>query len=132
MRFRQSDTAVADIDMTSMLDVVFIMLIFFIITSSFVKESGLTFQRPQSATGPSNPVSKTLLVTLHADGGIVVANRDIDKRSLPAWIESQGASDAVNQVIVQASAQASTEDLVAVVDQLKSAGVERISVGTFE
>ncbi len=131
MRFRRTNTAEAEVDMTSMLDVVFIMLIFFIVTSSFVKESSLSFARPTAA--PSIPhASAAPLLTLHADGSLVADGRALDQRAIPAWIEQQRSQAEVTQVVLQANVNASTDDLVRVVDRIKSAGVTKVSVGTFE
>jgi biopolymer transport protein ExbD len=131
MRSHATAVSEADVDMTSMLDVVFIMLIFFIVTTSFVKESGLALTRPTTSTAPIASTTTTAVLTIHHDGSVDAGGRIIDPRTIPAWIENQRRMHEVTQVIVQADADASTEALVTVVDQLKIAGIDKVSVGTF-
>ena len=109
----------ADVDMTPMLDIVFILLIFFIVTTSFVKELGLEVTKPKSNKSPSN-ASPTVVVSI-SDSGIVNFNgKVVDIERLPARIESFLAENITSTAIIIPSHDTRHEDVVKVVDQVKT------------
>jgi biopolymer transport protein ExbD len=121
----------AEIDMTPMLDIVFIMLIFFIVTTSFVKESGLDLQRPSGKSASTSKVRASVLITITSDDQIVINDRVTDVRTVRANVESVLAQDPQASVIVQAHEASSTDTTIQVVNAAKEAGIEKVSVGTF-
>ena len=134
MRKHSGGVEEAEIDMTPMLDIVFIMLIFFIVTTSFVKESGMEIMRPsgnKSATA-SKDVKKTVLVTISNSDEVLIERRSVDARSVRAFVEKNLAENGDISVIVQAHVGSKTDTLVQVVNAIKEAGVTKVSVGTFE
>jgi len=117
----------AGIDLTPMLDVVFIMLIFFIVTTSFVKESGIDVNRP-SASSAKKKERATILIGISQHGEIWIQKRRIDIRSVRANIERLHAESPEGTVVIQADKLSETGILVQVMDQVRLAGVEAISV----
>ncbi|MCJ8275645.1 MAG: biopolymer transporter ExbD [Bdellovibrionales bacterium] len=117
----------AGIDLTPMLDVVFIMLIFFIVTTSFVKESGIDVNRP-SASSAKKKERASILVAISQNGEIWIQKRRIDIRSVRANIERLHAESPEGTVVIQADKLSQTGILVQVMDQIRLAGVESISV----
>ncbi len=115
------------IDLTPMLDVVFIMLIFFIVTASFVKESGIEVDRPHAQTAVKS-VRGNILIGIAADNQIWVQNRVIDVRAVRANIERLHADNPQGSVIIQADKGSRTGTLVEVMDQVRLAGVENVSI----
>ena len=115
------------IDLTPMLDVVFIMLIFFIVTTSFVKESGIDVSRPGAATAEKKEKA-SILVAIDKNGGVWIDKRKIDVRSVRANIERLHAESPEGTVVVQADEGSNTGVLVKVMDQIRMAGVSNISV----
>ena len=115
------------IDLTPMLDVVFIMLIFFIVTASFVKESGIEVDRPQAQTAVKS-VRGNILIGIASDNQIWVQNRVIDLRAVRANIERLHAENPQGAVIIQADEGSRTGTLVEVMDQVRLAGVENVSI----
>jgi len=115
------------IDLTPMLDVVFIMLIFFIVTTSFVKESGLDVNRPSASTAKKKERA-SILVAISQNGEIWIQKRRIDIRSVRANIERLHAESPEGTVVIQADKTSETGVLVDVMDQIRLAGVESISV----
>lgn len=120
-----------DIDMTPMLDIVFIMLIFFIVTSSFMKESALSFARPTSSEGPRGPVSAITLLELTADNRILNQGRERDLAVVPALLEQQLSREPASAVLIQAHPDSNTELMLQLVDAAKRAGIVQISVGSY-
>jgi len=116
-----------DVDITPMLDIVFIMLIFFIVTTSFVKESGVTVNRPTASTAESKEGS-SILVAIRANGEIWIDKRAIDMRAVRANVERLKAESHEGAVVIQADEYAPTGLLVKVMDQIRLAGVDNISV----
>ena len=119
----------AQIDLTPMLDVVFIMLIFFIVTASFIKESGIEVSRPEASTSqPKENVN--ILVAISATNEIWMDQRRIDVRSVRANIERLHAENPKGAVVIQADNQSNTETVAAVLDAAREAGVFDVSLAT--
>ena len=116
-----------DIDITPMLDIVFIMLIFFIVTTSFVKESGVTVSRPSAQTAEEKKGSNILLA-IRANGEIWIDRRAIDVRAVRPNVERMKAENPEGSVIIQADEFAPTGLLVKVMDQVRLAGISDISI----
>ena len=116
-----------EIDMTPMLDIVFIMLIFFIVTTSFVKESGVTVSAPQASTA-SQQEKANIFIAITADGEIWIDRRPVDPRSVRAIVARLHADNPEGSVIIQSDEEASTRMLVEVMDQVRLAGVEGIAI----
>ncbi|MFV9615173.1 MAG: ExbD/TolR family protein [Gammaproteobacteria bacterium] len=116
-----------ELNLTPMLDVVFILLIFFIVTTSFVKETGIDVNRP-SATTAEKKAQGNILIAINANGDIWIDNREIDIRAVRANIQVLKASYPQSSVIIQSDQDASTGKLVKVMDQVRLAGVQNISI----
>ena len=126
-RFRRRGEEDAGIDMTPMLDIVFIMLIFFIVTTSFVKESGVEVNRP-SAASASKKERANIMIGITETGDIWIQKRRIDLRSVRANIEKLHAENPEGSVVIQADKGAKTGTLIQVMDQVKLAGVQNVSI----
>ena len=128
MRRRQNRRkSESEVNLTPMLDVVFIMLIFFIVTASFVKESGIEISRP----GASTAVRKergNILIAISANDQIWMNRRQVDPRALRANIERAHAENPQGAVVIQADKAAKTGLLVQVMDAARQAGVKDISL----
>ncbi len=121
----------AEIDLTPMLDVVFIMLIFFIVTASFVKESGIEVNRPDASTSSAKPRA-SILVGINDMGEIWINKRKVDESQVRANIERLHAENPQGSVVIQADEEAKTKILVAVMDAAREAGVTDVSLATEE
>ena len=118
-----------DIDITPMLDVVFIMLIFFIVTASFVKESGIGLNNPPPSNDPP-PIDapKPIVVNISELSEIRIQNRIVDARAIKANITRLKAESPESSVIVKVSKKAKTKAIVAAVDGIRAAKVQFPSV----
>ena len=116
-----------ELDLTPMLDVVFILLIFFIVTTSFVKESGLSVNRPSAVTAKKKERA-SILIAISKVGEIWLQKRRIDIRSVRANIERLHAESPEGSVVIQADRASKTGLLVQVMDQVRLAGVKNISI----
>jgi biopolymer transport protein ExbD len=125
--FQYVEEEEAEINLTPMLDVVFIMLIFFIVTASFVKESGLDVNRPDAPTAVKKE-SANILVAIGASNEIWISGRRIDPRAVRANIERMHAENPEGSVIIQADKKSFTETLVLVMDSARQAGVFKVSI----
>ncbi len=113
----------AEINMTPMLDVVFIMLIFFIVSTSFVREAGIDVNRPSAESSESQ--SKTaVLVAISSDNEIWVDRKAVDVRMVRPAIERLKSEQSEINVVIQADEMATTGQLVKVIDQLRLAKVQ--------
>jgi biopolymer transport protein ExbD len=117
-----------EINLTPMLDVVFIMLIFFIVTASFIKESGLDVNRPDAPVTETKPEDANILVRITANDEIWIDRRLIDPRAVRANIERLHAENPKGSVVIQADAKSTNKMLVWVMDASRNAGVYTISL----
>ncbi|ULQ45798.1 biopolymer transporter ExbD [Flagellatimonas centrodinii] len=117
------------IDLTPMLDVVFIMLIFFIVTASFIKETGVEVNRPQAQTAENK--NAAVLIAINADNTIWMDQRRIDIRSVRANVERMHAENPEGAVVIQADELASVKTFTEVLDQARQVvPPERVSLAT--
>ncbi len=117
----------SEVNMTPMLDVVFIMLIFFIVTASFVKEAGVDVRRPPAVTAESKEKGN-ILVAITDTGQIWIDRRQVDPRSLRANIERLHGENPQGSIVIQADAKSQNHLLVQVMDAAKAAGVKQIAI----
>ncbi len=128
MRRRREKKAVAsEVNLTPMLDVVFIMLIFFIVTASFVKEAGIDVTRPQASTAVRKERGN-ILIAITANDQIWMDRRQVDPRALRANIERMHAENPQGAVVIQADKDAKTGLLVQVMDAARASGVSSVSL----
>ncbi len=113
--------------MTPMLDVVFIMLIFFVVTASFLKETGVDVSRPQASTAVLKEHGN-ILVGITASDEVWIDRRRVDIRAVRANIERLRAENPEGAVVIQADRTAKTGLLVQVIDQARMAGVADVSI----
>lgn len=116
-----------EINMTPMLDVVFIMLIFFIVTTSFVKESGITVNQPTAQTAERKD-QNNILIGISPAGEIWIDKHAVDVRAVRANIERLRAESPQSAVIIQADKKAPSGMLVRVMDQVRLAGVDNMAI----
>ena len=128
-RFREEEEAA--VDMTPMLDIVFIMLIFFIVTASFVKEAGIDVNRPEAATAVKKERAN-ILVAISDTGEIWINKRQIDVRAVQANIERLKAENPQGTVVIQADKKSTTDTLIKVMDSARAAGVYDVSIAAQE
>jgi len=117
-----------EINLTPMLDVVFIMLIFFIVTASFIKEAGIDVNRPDAPMTESKPEDANILVMINANDEIWIERRLIDPRAVRANIERMHAENPDGSVVIQANNKSTNKILVEVMDSARLAGVYSISI----
>ena len=118
----------AQIDMTPMLDIVFIMLIFFIVTTSFVKEKGLDVNRPEDNQAKNDKPSKALSIRIGADGSIMMGGREVDIRRVVANTQTYLAENNTDSAAIQAHEDSEHGTVVEVMNQVKIAGIDKVSV----
>jgi biopolymer transport protein ExbD len=126
-RRRDRRKSESEVNLTPMLDVVFIMLIFFIVTASFVKESGIEISRPGASTAVRKEKGN-ILIAISANDQIWMNRRQVDPRALRANIERMHAENPQGSVVIQADKEAKTGLLVKVMDAARSAGVKSVSL----
>jgi len=119
----------AQVNLTPMLDVVFIMLIFFIVTATFVKEEGLDVNQPDDDKPKTvDPDKKSIVVRITSRDRIQIAQRDVDPRNVRSNIERLHAENPEAPVIIQPHADSRTETMVLVMDSARLAGVRNVSL----
>ena len=128
---KKSDESVQDaseIDLTPMLDVVFIMLIFFIVTATFVKEMGLDVNAPDKNQNIKDADKQSIVVQITSRDRIRIRGRDVDFRAVRANIERLHAENPEAPVVVQPHPDSTTESMIHVMDAARQAGVYNVSI----
>ena len=116
-----------DLNITPMLDIVFIILIFFVVSTSFVKESGVDVSRPDASTSERKQLGN-IMIGITADDAVWIDRRQVDIRAVRANIERLHAENPEGAVVIQADRDARTGVLVQVIDQSRQAGVSDVSI----
>jgi biopolymer transport protein ExbD len=126
-----ADEDESSIDITPMLDVVFIMLIFFIVTATFVKEAGIDVNRPDAATAVKQEKAN-ILIAINDRNEIWIDRRRVDIRSVRPNIERLHAENPQGSVVIQADENSKTDTLIKVMDASRQAGVFNIAIAARE
>ena len=117
----------SEINLTPMLDVVFIMLIFFIVTASFIKEAGIDVNRPDAQTREVQE-NANILVAISEANEIWIDRRRIDPRAVRAVLERLHAENPEGAVVIQADKKAYTETVILVMDSARLAKIFNVSI----
>lgn len=116
-----------EVDLTPMLDVVFIMLIFFIVTANFIKEPGVDVERPDAQTAEVQE-NAAILVAINANDEIWIDGRRVDVRQVKANIVKLLADNPRGSLVVRADRESTAKRIVSVLDAAKLAGVSDVSL----
>jgi biopolymer transport protein ExbD len=115
--------------LTPMLDVVFIMLIFFIVTATFIKQAGIEVLRPDAMTSEQKP-TVAILVAVGPTGEIWIDKKRVDPTSVRAHIERLHAENPKGGMVVQADRKSTNEKLMAVLNAARAAGMREVAIST--
>lgn len=127
-RFSRTDEE-SDINLTPMLDVVFIMLIFFIVTATFIKQAGIEVLRPEALTATQKP-TVSVLIAVGENGDIWIDKKKVDTGSVRAHIERLHAENPKGGLVVQADKGAKVEKVMAVLSAARAAGLVEVAIST--
>ena len=123
----RQETAAESINLTPLIDMVFILLIFFLVTASFTKESGIDVDRPTAQTA-NREEQGSMIIGVSKDGEIWIDNQKIDLRAVRAHVEHLQAQNPEGTVIILADKNARTGTTIEVLDQVRLAGVSNVSI----
>ena len=118
-----------EINLTPMLDVVFIMLIFFIVTASFIKEAGIQVSRPDAFTADKQE-NAAILVAISPNDEIWIDRREVEPKNLRTHIERLHAENPKGALVIQADEESTNEMLVVVMEAAKQVGVANVAIAT--
>jgi len=132
MRSRINLTSAAEeasIDMTPMLDVVFIMLIFFIVSTTFVQEQGVEINTPSSSLG-SEPKTKGIIMAIDEEGRVWYDQKEISQAQMANTLVTKLAEKTDLSVLIKADENTPTGDLIHMLDEIRGLGVQQVAVAT--
>lgn len=124
-----SDDVNINDSLTPMLDVVFIMLIFFIVTATFIKQAGIDVLRPDALTAEQKP-TVAILIAVGPTGEIWIDKKRVDPTSVRAHIERLHAENPKGGLVVQADRKSTNEKLMAVLNAARAAGMREVAIST--
>ena len=128
-RRRGSGDDDADINLTPMLDVVFIMLIFFIVTATFIKQAGIQVLRPEALTAEQKPTI-SMLIAISPNGEIWIDKKRVDPGTVRAHIERLHAENPKGGLVIQADKESTNEKLMVVLSAARAAGLREVAIST--
>jgi len=123
----QKDTTDVGVNLTPLIDMVFILLIFFLVTASFTKEAGIDVDRPSAQTAVRQERGN-LVIAISRNGEIWIDNQQVDIRSVRAHVQRLHAQNPEGTVIITADKQSRSGLMVDVMDQVRLAGVSNIAI----
>ena len=127
MARRHAHSEEAEINITPMLDIVFIMLIFFIVTTSFTKETGVAIIKPEAEQAEALQ-NGTILIGIRPNDDIWMAKRQVDLREIRQMVERAKAENPEGRVVIVADKGSRVGTVTRVMDQVKLAGVEGVAI----
>jgi biopolymer transport protein ExbD len=116
------------IDLTPMLDVVFIMLIFFIVTATFIKEPGIDVLKPEATTAELKAAS--ILVAINDNNEIWIAKEQVEERMVKLTLERLYQENPKGWLVIQPDKKASIEKVALIANAARKIGIEKVSVAT--
>ncbi|MEX1197202.1 MAG: biopolymer transporter ExbD [Pseudohongiellaceae bacterium] len=131
MKKRSDDEEAGEIDLTPMLDVVFILLIFFIVTSVFVTEAGIEVNKPQASTAQPR-TQDLILIAVSPDGEIWIDGEQIDSRFIRSRFERRLAETPNASVVIQGDENATNEHVMTILRAARDAEIANVSISTEE
>lgn len=127
----KSEEEAQAIDLTPMLDVVFIMLIFFIVTATFIKETGIEVERPE-ATMAERKDDASILIAVSENNEIHIDKNQVDPRDVRTQIERLRAENPQGTVVIQADKGADMEMVISITESARELGITNVAVSTEE
>ena len=126
-RWKSLKEPAVGLNMTPLIDMVFILLVFFVVNTSFVKETGVTIERP-SAKSAVKQDQANILIAVNREGEIWIDKQRVDLRALRGHIERLHAESPEGSVVVLADSKSQTGTVMQVVDQARLAGIAKVAV----
>ncbi|MFT5806163.1 MAG: biopolymer transport protein ExbD [Moritella dasanensis] len=127
-RFSRNNSDALTVDLTPMIDMVFILLIFFLVTASFNKMNAIDVKRPDGATNDMQG-AVSLVVSIDAENGVWIEGEPVDIRKLRSRVKTLSGGDHTS-VMLNADRSVDTGRLIEVLDQVRLAGVDNVAVAT--
>ncbi|QUM78019.1 biopolymer transporter ExbD [Moritella sp. 24] len=127
-RFSRNNSDAVTVDLTPMIDMVFILLIFFLVTASFNKMNAIDIQRPDGATNDQQG-AVSLVVSIDAENGVWIEGEPVDIRKLRSRVKNLSGGEHTS-VMLNADRTVDTGRLIEVLDQVRLAGVDNVAVAT--
>ncbi|KPA19667.1 biopolymer transporter ExbD [Candidatus Magnetomorum sp. HK-1] len=124
---RRAQKKSLELNIAPLIDMVFILLIFFLVTTSFVKETGVDINRPSANTAVSN-TKASILIGLTRDNRVYMEKREIDTRAVRANVERALAENPESAVVIVADKESMTGHVISLMDECKMAGAENVSI----
>jgi biopolymer transport protein ExbD len=118
-------------DLTPMLDVVFIMLIFFIVTATFIKETGVEIDRPDTKTAEAKK-RVSVLVGVGSDSGIWIDKKRVDVRNVRPMMERLHAENPKGGLVIQADSESKVEKVLAIMNAARKIGINQVAIASEE
>ena len=131
VRSKRAFTEQPEIQMTPLIDMVFILLIFFVVTTSFVSQTGLNIQRPQSTSSQILP-HENITIEIDSNGRITIENQRVGLLSLKSLVQKRLRSEPKLTVVLEADKTLSLDRVVSVMDEIRAAGVDKVALATIE
>jgi biopolymer transport protein ExbD len=130
MEFRRKRRDVISMDITPLVDVVFLLLIFFMLSTTFIVSPGIRINLPEAKAEPVRRESRDFRVKIDQQGLLYIGDRKVEIESLVAELEQAAARDRDTLVVIEADEQSMHGYVVDIMDRAKTAGLNRLAIAT--
>ena len=124
---RRANTKNLELNIAPLIDMVFILLIFFLVTTSFLKETGVDISRPTASTAVSK-AKTTILIGVTRENTVHIDRRQVDVRAVRANVERALAENPEGSVVIVADRESQTGTVITVMDACRLAGADNVSI----
>ena len=133
MKFRQAPREELELNLTPLIDVVFLLLIFFMVSTTFQKESEISLQLPRASDAPAEPVTDRIEIVINAAGRVYVNDQELvqsDVESLQTALHQVSGGQSDTPVTIRADAQTTHQSFVTALDAAARLGMRRVTIAT--
>ena len=130
VRFRPRRRPALELGMTPLIDIVFLLLIFFMLTSRFVVQEGIQVDLPVTDRSHTLPAEKTHRITVRAEGVLVMDGIAMTLREMDSYLREQDAAFFGTHFEIQADRHATVQTVISILEMLRNKGASRVTLGT--
>ncbi len=127
---RPKGRRILELGITPLIDIIFLLLIFFMLTSSFITHEGIRVELPVTRSPHALSTAKVLEITVLRDGGILLSGRPVTLSGLESWLAGRDSDLASLAFEIRSDKRAAVQTLVSVLELLRTHGASRVSLGT--
>ena len=130
MQFKKKQTKRLTIEITPLIDVIFLLLIFFMVSTTFIKNPGIKVKLPEASQKPKSETPKIIKIAITSQNKVYLDGKSIRLGDLKNLIQKKSLQKKVDSLVINADGDVRHQLVVSVMDAAKQAGIKKLSIGT--